>query len=621
LDVYCFARASCAPAFEADWLVNLQAHSYVSRVNSSRGLLGLLLFAALFFFGACAQNPTEPSESHIRDTIRFLASDAMMGRESGTPFAHSTALYLRKRYIELGLSPAFENGFTQEFPFQGGLEAGPAFADAEGKRLEGIPLPFAESGEARGVAVFARFCLDDSAAKRDDFDGLEIEGKIVFCLRYGPQGSTDPKFSRSMSFENKWQAAVKRKAAAVVFVGKRGSEPPALGDFPRRGGKAPALYVPMEKALSFAGWLEEEEKLLAEGKPSVHAGPICSSSNVCPEVQVSARYQAKQKTGFNVGAYLTPPRPAQKDIIVGAHLDHLGLGSFSSMGGRGQIHNGADDNASGTAAVLELARLLRARIASGDLKLPGDRNILFAHFDAEERGLFGSMHMAQKLKADRTLLMVNLDMVGRLRADKGLSIQGKDTSDPRLKEILELPGNSALVGARIKLISGGRGPSDHASFYMRGLPVVFLFTGYHMQYHKPSDDTALLNMAGIAQIVNYTARIVESTAALNPPPEFRSAGKEEEDRGYSFKLRLGIMPGGYERGGDGLLVAGIQKGAPVGKTGIREGDKLVQIGEQKVSDIYDLMEFLGDAEPNVDYRIVFMRGKERMTGATTLITE
>lgn len=217
--------------------------------------------------------------------------------------------------------------------------------------------------------------------------------------------------------------------------------------------------------------------------------------------------------------------------------------------------------------------------------------------------------------------MVNLDMVGRLRADKGLSIQGKDTSDPRLKEILELPGNSALVGARIKLISGGRGPSDHASFYMRGLPVVFLFTGYHMQYHKPSDDTALLNMAGIAQIVNYTARIVESTAALNPPPEFRSAGKEEEDRGYSFKLRLGIMPGGYERGGDGLLVAGIQKGAPVGKTGIREGDKLVQIGEQKVSDIYDLMEFLGDAEPNVDYRIVFMRGKERMTGATTLITE
>lgn len=545
----------------------------------------------------------------------------MMGRESGTPFAHSTALYLRSRYIELGLSPAFENGYTQEFPFQGGLEAGPSFAETGSARAEGIPLPFAESGEAKGQAVFAGFCLDDSRAGRDDFEGLKLEGRIVFCLRYGPQGSTDPVFARTMSFESKWQAAVKRGAAGVVFVGKRGSEPPAPGELPRRGGKAPALYVPMEKALQLLGWLEEEEKQLSAGQPSARSGPVCSPHNVCTEIHLSARYESRTRTGFNVGAYLKHPSPGQKDIIVGAHLDHLGLGSFSSMGGRGQIHNGADDNASGTAAVLELARLLKARLASGDLKLPEDRNVLFAHFDAEERGLFGSMHMARKLEPGRAALMVNLDMVGRLRADKGLSVQGKDTSDIRLKEILESPANSSLAGARVKLISGGRGPSDHASFYLKGIPVVFLFTGYHMQYHKPSDDTALINMQGIAHIVNYTARVVEASAALNPPPQFRSAGKEEEDRGYSFKLRLGIMPGGYDRGGDGLLVGGVQKGAPVEKTGIREGDKLIEIGDQKVSDIYDLMEFLSDAEPRVEYRIVFVRGKERMTGITTLITE
>lgn len=545
----------------------------------------------------------------------------MLGRESGTPGAHETALYIRERYIALGLSPAFENGYTQEFSFRGGIEAGPSFASSGSARIDGIPFPFAESGEAQGAGVFAGFCLDDSQSNRDDFKGLEVDGKIIFCLRYGPGGPTDPKLARSMSFESKWQAAVKRKAAGVVFIGKRGTEPPATGDFARKKGTAPAVFISMENALELAPWFEEEEKALLSGQPGAHQGPLCMPPNECTDFAVSARYQTRDKTGFNVGAYLRPLAPGQKDIIIGAHLDHLGRGSFSSMGGRGQIHNGADDNASGTAAVLELARLFKARLDSGKLKLPAEANILFAHFDAEERGLYGSVAMANRLLPGRSTLMVNMDMVGRLRADKGLSIQGRDTSDERLRQILESPANTALVSTRIKLISGGRGPSDHASFYLKGIPIVFLFTGYHMQYHKPEDDADLINVPGLAQLVDYTAGVVEQTANLSPPPSFRTAAKEEDERGYSFKLRLGIMPGGYERGGDGLMVGGVQKGAPVAKTGIREGDKLVQIGDIQVTDIYDLMEFLEDAEANVEYQIVFMRGKDRITSSTTLVTE
>lgn len=571
---------------------------------------------------ACTcSKPESPSESSLKSTIDFLASDEMRGRESGTQAALDTALFIRGRYIALGLSPAFENGYTQEFPFRGGIEPGPTHVSADALRVNGIPFPFAESGEARGVGIFAGFCLDDPAASRDDFKDLDVAGKIVFCLRYGPGGPTDPKLARSMSFESKWQAAVKRRAAGIVFIGKRGTEPPATGDFARKKGSQPAVYISMEDALQIAPWFEEEEKALLSGNAGSHSGPVCMSPNECTEFQVSARYEIKQKTGFNVGAYLKPPVPGQKDIIIGAHLDHLGRGSFSSMGGRGQIHNGADDNASGTAAVLEIARLLSVRLANGRLKLPEKTNLLFAHFDAEERGLYGSLAMANRLQAGRTILMVNLDMVGRLRADKGLSIQGRDTSDERLRQILEAPANASLVSARLKLISGGRGPSDHASFYLKAIPIVFLFTGYHMQYHKPEDDAALINVPGLAQVVDYTAAVVEQAANLSPPPEFRRAAKEEDERGYSFKLRLGIMPGGYERGGDGLLVGGVQKGAPVAKTGIREGDKLVQIGHQQVSDIFDLMEFLEDAEANVEYQIVFMRGKERITASTTLVTE
>lgn len=538
----------------------------------------------------------------------------MMGRESGTPQAHATALFLKEQYEKLGLSPGFANGYTQEFSFRGGIDEGPSYVHGK-DRVPAIPLPFAESMEASGRAVFAGFCIEDEAAKRNDFEGIDIAGRVVFCLRYGPGGSADQKFARSMSFESKWQACVKRKAAAVVFIGKRGSEPPAPGDLPRRGGRVPAVYVPVEKSGPIAPWFEEEEKKLIEGGSSPRMGTSPDG-----EFFVSARYEIKQKTGFNVAAYLKPRKAAESDIVIGAHLDHLGRGSFSSMGGRGQIHNGADDNASGTAAVLELARLLQARLKSGNLELPENRNIVFAHFDAEERGLFGSLAMANRLVPGRTILMINLDMVGRLRPDKGLTVQGRDTSDERLKSILEMPDNAALLSSRVKQISGGRGPSDHASFYAKGIPVVFLFTGYHMQYHKPSDDSELINFAGLGEVVNYTAAIASQAARLDPPPQFKQA-KDEEERGYSFKLRLGIIPGGYERGGDGLPVGGVQKGAPVARTGIREGDVLVQIGDQKVNDIYDLMEFLEDAEAGVEYRIVFRRGGQTIAASTTLVTE
>ncbi|MBL8019833.1 MAG: M28 family peptidase [Leptospirales bacterium] len=584
-----------------------------SQISISFRHLCLILF--WLWLAACKPlellDSAEVSQANIAERAAFLSSDEMQGRESGTIFAKRTSDYIRQIYLDLGLSPAFAQGFTQEFPFQAGIKQTIASVKIEDEsEFQGTVMPIVQTGEASGKLEFGGHCIENDEPPLHDLEGLDLKGKIVICRRYGPKGKNDPPLGKAMSFLAKLQAAQKKGAAGIIFVGDPDEEL-SPDDLPMRRAPGPiAIFLSHATAMRAFPWLKPADK-----KDETKVG--CEDCNV----RIQTAFELQNRTGFNTGAFLKPYQPGQRYMIIGAHFDHLGMGNFSSMGGRGQIHNGADDNASGTAAVLELARLFRAREKTSR-RIPENCNVLFLNFDAEERGLFGSLAYTRSPAApfSEALGMINLDMVGRLRADKGLNLQGKDTGDERLAKIMESAfAKSGFETTRLKLISGGGGPSDHASFYLAGLPIAFIFTGYHMQYHKPEDDFPLLSVSGIARVVEFTANLSLEWMATNPPIKFRQAPESDESKQYDLKVRLGIMPGNYDNSGDGLVVGGVHKGAPVEKTGIRQGDRIVQLGTARIRDIHDLMEFLSNASTRTYYKIVFYRDKERIESQTELM--
>ncbi len=554
-----------------------------------------------------------------------LSQDAMLGREAGTPKAHETAEWIRSEYIRMGLSPALPTGYIQEFQFHAGVEAQKSDLAIGSETIDGIALPLSLPGTAEGELAFGGYCIDSAQHQVDDFAGIDVRGKIVLCLRYAPGADENQKFARAMTFQSKWQALAKRGAAGIVFLSPEGAEPASPGDLPAGRAAGPvSIFVPTPALARILPWLPETESLMREGKTGHAKGNLCEAGKDC-RATVRIAYTQKQKTGYNVAAFLLPYVPGQKFAILGAHFDHLGRGNFSSMGGRGRIHNGADDNASGTAAVMSAAKHWKRDLARGKKTLPPNTNVLFLNFDAEERGLYGSIAFANKsgLPMEDARVMVNLDMVGRFRIEKGMTVQGRDTADDRFKDILVSSFHETFgEKAKLKLISGGAGPSDHSSFYMKGVPVAFLFTGYHAQYHKPEDDFGLLNVEGIEHSSRYATLIASNVLGLEKPLEFKRAAKEDEEgRQFDFRLRLGIIPGSYESGEDGLTVGGVHKGAPVEQTGIREGDRIVSIGGQKIRDIHDLMQFLSNASADRSYRIIFMRGSQKMEADTKLMTQ
>ena len=224
-----------------------------------------------------------------------------------------------------------------------------------------------------------------------------------------------------------------------------------------------------------------------------------------------------------MGAYLRPPVAGEKTVVLGAHFDHIGTGAFASLGGKGEIHNGADDNASGVAVMLEVARKL------ANEKRPTGANVLFLGFDAEERGLYGSKAFIESeyFRQREIAAMINLDMVGRLRSDFGLGVQGSDTSDERWEEAIRRSFRESGFSEDIplSLLPGGEGPSDHAAFFRRKIPVAFVFTGTHERYHTPQDDWETLDMGGLAAVARFTRRLILN-AARTPSLPFREPGRK-----------------------------------------------------------------------------------------------
>ncbi len=304
------------------------------------------------------------------------------------------------------------------------------------------------------------------------------------------------------------------------------------------------------------------------------------------------------RSGRNVIGYLDAG--AEETVIVGAHYDHLGYGGAGSRSpGDSLIHNGADDNASGVAGLLEIAR----QVKSEGMKA---NNVLFIAFSGEELGLFGSKYFVNNPTVDlnRVKYMINLDMVGRLR--ESLIVGGAGTSPT----FIPLLNSTDHTGFAIKVDSSGLGPSDHASFYLKNIPVLHLFTGQHEDYHKPSDDSPLINYAGIYEVASYATKIIES---LDQPEALTFTKTHDQDprRAAAFKVSLGVMPD-YAYDGKGLRIDAVFDDRPAAKAGLMAGDVVVELGGYSVGDIYQYMEALSKFSKGDHAAVVVKRGEEKV---------
>lgn len=311
--------------------------------------------------------------------------------------------------------------------------------------------------------------------------------------------------------------------------------------------------------------------------------------------------RGEELNGTNVLAFLD--RKSDKTIVLGAHYDHLGddgRGSSLDANPQGKIHNGADDNASGSAGLMELARLISSQ------KLLKNYNVLFAWFSAEEAGLIGSKYLTNHfpLKWETVKMMVNLDMIGRLNdSTRALTMMGMGTS-PLFGKVLN---ECNSYNFNLVMDSSGTGPSDHTSFYLKNIPVLAFFTGTHSDYHKPGDDVEKINFSGESAVLSFVLKVLSRCAAEKEIPF--SPTKTKANNAASFKVTMGVMPD-YSFSGPGLRMDGVTDGKPAAKAGFKAGDIILKIENYDVKDIYSYMEILGKFKKGDKPFVSVKRGQE-----------
>jgi hypothetical protein len=573
-----------------------------------------------------APAPTAASGAadRIKADVTYLASPPLKGRRAGSPEGEVTADWIAARFAAIGLAPAGVNGtWFQTFDFIDGVDLGPknalATGDGAGRKSWAVdtefrPLGFSAAGTVQGEVVFAGYGITAKDLSYDDYEGLDVKDKIVLILRYSPDGD-DEKSPFSPFNALRFKASLAREKGAKAVLVATGPLTKDVADdlvamrtdaaFSDAGLVVISVKRPVAESL-FAGSgksLEEAQKAIdSSKKPASFALPGSKAAllaDVTPR-RVKAR---------NVLGMLTNPNGLKKGevVIVGAHWDHLGLGGGSSLDRTGQarIHPGADDNASGTAAMLEMARSFAARRASLQ------RSILFLAFGAEEEGTLGALHFTKNptVPLDTVVAMVNIDMIGRL-GDGKLNVQGVGTS-PVWKPLIEKANGDGTL--KFNLHQGGFGPSDHSPFYAAKMPVLFVFTGAHADYHKPEDTADKIDAAGIVRVVSFLSPIVDEV--VNAPERIAFVAVKDEKPPSStrgFRVYIGGIPD-MSSEATGVRFTGVSPGSPAEKAGIRAGDVLVRFGDKEIRNIYDYTYALQGRKPGEKVTLVVKRTEDGKT--------
>ncbi|HET7437683.1 MAG TPA: M28 family peptidase [Thermoanaerobaculia bacterium] len=584
-------------------------------MRSSRALL----LAACTFLLLAANPAPPPIERHIRT----LAADDMEGRGLGTQGIRKAANYIEQQLRAAKLQPAFAGSYRQKLAVKMGVTLGP------NNRIEGLsnddwtPLGFSSPGKFSAPIVFAGYGIDAPPLNYRDFEGIDLKGKVALMLRYEPQERDDKspfdgkKPSRWSALRYKAMQARERGAVAVVFVtgplqdeGK--DKLPALAnDGPESPAGLPVIQVKTSAAQKWLDLAQFQKDVDADLKPRSRVLDATLTGNV----DVVASFTDSENL-----AGILPGRGALANeyVVVGAHYDHLGHGGKGSLRPNDNaIHNGADDNASGTAAVLVAAQ--RATELLKDAK--DRRTLIFTLFTAEEVGLGGSGYFVNHapVPLDKVVAMVNLDMVGAMQNDTLIAL-GSDSA-PEWHPLLN------RLAPELKLtITGsgdGYGPSDQTAFYGKQIPVLHFFTGTHERYHTPDDDADAINFAGAARVAEMTARVAAALARGETTPHYaRTLGSapamEGDSRGYG--AYLGSVPdySAMDSASGGVKIADARPGSPADKAGLKGGDTIVEMAGARIENLYDMTYALQDHKPGETIDIVVLRGGNRVTLRATL---
>lgn len=567
-------------------------------------LLVSALIAAVYPLSA----QTLPSADSLKKHVKFLASDNLKGRKAGSESDSIAAFYIQKQLSGYGLIPLFNNGI-QYYSLVTDVKAGNGNTLSvnlkeytEGRDFE--PFSFSTSQSLSNEVVFAGFGItaDFDSLKWDDYKDTDVNGKWVLVLRGDPEPDNPTSaFIPLASDRSKALNAKDKKAAGVLLVSPSSidrSDKPIDITFDKSVSDAglPVISITRKLAADILGLAESSidsiEKVMISKKTTI---TINRNTTISANTDVIRQKAISRNISFMIKG--SDPDLAKEYVVIGAHYDHLGMGgegSGSRVPDTTGVHHGADDNASGVASLIELARYY-----SQEGNQP-KRSLIFTAFGAEEMGIIGSRYFTEHTPVPLSSIkaMVNMDMVGRLNSDdESITISGTGTSNvtDSILNVLE-----KQVSFKIKRVPDGYGPSDHASFYTAGIPVVFISTGAHSDYHTPDDTFDKLNYQGQKKITIFTEELVKSFAGLAKPPVFAEAGTRRESGHYgrNLKVTLGIMPdvSGAETSG-GMKVEGTRTGAPAEKAGMKKGDIITAINGMKVTNIYDYMSRLSKLKP------------------------
>ncbi len=598
--------------------------------------LGLVSLVAQ---SAHTQNAKEdPVLERMRKDITYLASEECEGRGVGTKGLDKAAEYIADQFKKAGLKPGGINGtYFQPFPFATNATLdgdssltliGPGEKDRVLKQGTDFQvMGTSASAKLTAPVVFVGYGVTARGIKYDDYAGVDVKDKIVIALRRLPRWNDKAKpfdganKDELAGLEIKQFRAQAAKAAAVILVNDASEAKDALIPFATMSKGIITVGIPflqLKREILDEMLRDGAGKKLEEIEKDIDANLKPQSASLKNwQMTLNVKVKRTEHPVKNVIAYIDGKGPlADEIVVVGAHYDHLGYGGFGSLAGggaKGKIHHGADDNGSGTTAVMELARRFTAT------KNPDGRKMVFMTFTAEERGLIGSRHYCRveplfPLKS--TAAMFNLDMVGRLKdapegAKSKLLALGMDSG--KGFEELVTKHNPGFDVVKDKSVFGA---SDHYSFYQQKIPVIFFWTGTHPDYHRPTDTSDKINVPGMRRITDYAEKIIDDLRTMPNRPDFTGVGNPATVGGPKGP-RLGIIPD-YTFGGKGLRIEGVSKAGPAELGGLKANDVIIEIAGKSVADITAYSAAMASQKIGATIEIKILRDTKEMTLKVTL---
>lgn len=571
-------------------------------------------------------------EQDLRNQVGFLASEDLEGRLTGTPGAQKAASYIAEYFRLVGLKPlpGSPDQF-QPFEFSSGVRvltnqnsatlhaaAAPA-ALALDKDFR--PLAFTANGTVEGEVVFAGYGLSVPGKMGEGYDsyaGLDVSNKVVLVLRYVPEEADAKRRQELNRYAGlRYKALIARNRGAKALLIVTGPTSPNAGELARltfetgasHSGIVCASISGDTAAKMFAAAGKDLKKTQAAlDKEDPHAEGAFPLKNVA--VKLTAAVEHVKKQDRNVLAHL-PPVGTKEYVIVGAHYDHLGhgeTGGFARKDEEGKVHPGADDNASGTATLLELAGAISAQTS---LEKTGfRRGIIFAAWSGEEVGLIGSSHFAERppVPLSNVVAYVNFDMVGRLRDNK-LNLQGIGSS-PAWRKLIEK--RNVAAGFNLTLQEDPYLPTDTTPFYPKNVPVIAFFTGSHEEYHRPADKPDTLNYEGLERIAKFARALITDLASGAERPAYAKVEKRDSGGGREqLRAYLGTIPD-YAQEVAGVKISGTRGGSPAEKAGLKGGDIIVEFAGQKIANIYDYTYAMDAVKIGQPVKVVVLREGKRV---------